>query len=337
LRRRALSVRNCVGTLLQLRAGNTAGWAQMNATRRDVADPYADPYFAERDRLDAYEHLGVRQLGKGELVAARFRRVEPGLGMTLPNVRSDVCMAIVNLQPLNGDDIWCDGRHGRRASMPRGGFAILDHRHSWTTVQNEPFETVQVFMPLASLNELTDELRAPAIETLVCPIYSVQRDKIMLHLALSLLPALSRPKEVSGLFADHVFAAMRMHLAQTYGGLRPPPEKARGGLAPWQERRVKDLLLHDLHADRSLSDLANACGMSARHLVRAFKATTGLPPHRWLMRRRVERAKELLEFTDESLSEIALSCGFADQSHLTRVFQALAGSGPGAWRRQRRT
>ena len=220
--------------------------------------------------------------------------------------------------------------------MPRGGFAILDHRCSWTTVQNEPFETVQVFLPLSSLNELAEELHAPPIETLTASIYTGQCDDIMLNLAQALLPALARPNEVTSLFADCVFSAMRLHLAKTYGGLRPPPEKARGGLAPWQERRIKDLLLGDLHADRSLSELAEACGMSARHLVRAFKTTTGLPPHRWLLRQRVERAKELLEFTDESLSGIALSCGFADQSHLTRVFQALAGSSPGAWRRQRR-
>ena len=116
-----------------------------------------------------------------------------------------------------------------------------------------------------------------------------------------------------------------------------PPERVRGGLAPWQERRAKEMLLGDLRADHSLSDLAEACGMSVRHLARAFKATTGLPPHRWLLRRRVDRAKELLESTDESLSGIALASGFADQSHLTRVFQALAGSSPGAWRRQRRT
>jgi AraC-like DNA-binding protein len=309
----------------------------MSSSTLDVRERYADPYFARRDRLDAYEHFAVNPIGKSQLVAARFERAEPGLGMTLPNERSDVCMAIVNLRPLNGDDIWCDGRHGRRANMPRGGFAILDHRHSWSTIQNEPFETVQVFMPMDSLRELTDELRAPPIETLVSPIYSVQRDEVMLHLALALMPALANPREANTLFADHVFAAIRLHLAQTYGGLKALPEKAFGGLAPWQERRVKDLLLGDLQADCSLSDLASACGISTRHLVRTFKATTGLPPHRWLLRKRVERAKQLLERTNDSLSTIALTCGFADQSHLTRVFHATTGASPGTWRRQRRT
>lgn len=309
----------------------------MSSSPVALQEQYADPYFARRERLDAYEHFTVSPIAKSQLVAARFKRAEPGLGVTLPNKRGDVCMAIVNLRPINGDDIWCDGRHGRRASMPRGGFAILDHRHAWSTIQNEPFETVQVFLPLNSLNELTDELRVPAIETLVSPIYSVQRDEVMLHLALALLPALAKPQEANTLFADHVFAAMRLHLAQTYGGLIAPPEKALGGLAPWQERKIKDLLLDDLQADRSLSDLAVACGISPGHLVRMFKATTGLPPHRWLLRERIERAKQLIERTNDSLGAIALTCGFADQSHLGRVFRARTGASPGAWRRQRRT
>ena len=62
----------------------------------------------------------------------------------------------------------------------------------------------------------------------------------------------------------------------------------------------------------------------------------GTPPHRWLLRQRVRRAGEMLERTDESISVIAASCGFADQSHLTRVFHAMVGSSPAAWRRQRK-
>ena len=146
---------------------------------------------------------------------------------------------------------------------------------------------------------------------------------------------MSKPVEANALFADYVFAAIRMHLAQTYGGLKPSSEKTQGALAPWQVRRAKHLLLDDLQANRSLSDLAEACGLSVRHLTRAFKATTGLPPHRWLLRRRVERAKDLLEATDKDIATIALACGFADQSHLTRVFHTIVGTSPGAWRRQR--
>lgn len=60
-----------------------------------------------------------------------------------------------------------------------------------------------------------------------------------------------------------------------------------------------------------------------------------MPPHRWLLKARVERAREMLEKTAESVGEIANACGFADQSHLTRTFRKLFGTPPGAWRRTR--
>jgi len=297
---------------------------------------HSEPFFARRGHLDRYEHMSVRSLGKSELSASWVRRDEPGLGLTLPNTRSDTFLASIFLNEFSGGDIWRDDRHFRRATIPAGGVAIVDQRYSWVAEVADPFESVHVSVPLSALNDLSDELRIPTIDELVCPVQSPRVDPVMLHLVLALLPALVQPGEVSALFADYLFAAIGIHLAQAYGGAGCPPEIARGGLAPWQERRVKEMLLDDLRGDPALADLAQACGLSARHLARAFKATTGLPPHRWLLRRRVERAKELLEHGDESVSGIALACGFADQSHLTRVFQALAGSSPSAWRRQRR-
>lgn len=105
-----------------------------------------------------------------------------------------------------------------------------------------------------------------------------------------------------------------------------------GGLAPWQV----ELALRLLSRDFSVEELARRCGLSRSYFARAFKARMGLPPHRWLMRLRVERAQDRLEWTSESIAEIALNCGFADQSHLTRVFHTITGTSPAAWRRRRR-
>jgi len=110
----------------------------------------------------------------------------------------------------------------------------------------------------------------------------------------------------------------------------------RGGLAPWQADLASRLLLRNLGADLPVGELARLCGLSRSYFTRAFKASMGTPPHRWLLRERVRRAGEMLERADESISLIALSCGFADQSHLTRVFHAIAGTSPAAWRRQRK-
>jgi AraC family transcriptional regulator len=109
-----------------------------------------------------------------------------------------------------------------------------------------------------------------------------------------------------------------------------------GGLAHWQVELALRLLRRDLCADVPVVELASLCGLSRSYFTRAFRISVGTPPHRWLVRQRVRRAGEMLERTDESISLIALTCGFADQSHLTRMFHAAIGSSPAAWRRQRK-
>jgi transcriptional regulator GlxA family with amidase domain len=82
-----------------------------------------------------------------------------------------------------------------------------------------------------------------------------------------------------------------------------------------------------------LRDIAAACGLSVNHLSRAFRRSTGLPPHAWLIGARLEAAKTLLRQRTRALADIALACGFADQTHFTRVFTTRIGLSPGAWRR----
>ncbi|WP_354106836.1 AraC family transcriptional regulator [Bradyrhizobium sp. LB14.3] len=96
--------------------------------------------------------------------------------------------------------------------------------------------------------------------------------------------------------------------------------------------RIEELLLDDVSADRSVAELAGACGLSAGQFSRAFRRTLGTSPHQWLLEQRIARAKCLLR-GKQSISEVAFECGFADQSHLTRVFLRKVGMTPGEWRR----
>ena len=156
----------------------------------------------------------------------------------------------------------------------------------------------------------------------------------MKHLGLSLLPALRAPEQVSRLFMDHLALAISAHVAQTYGGMAPYSKPIQGGLAPWQEKRAKDMLAGDLTGATPLHEIASACDLSVSHFSRAFRRSTGLAPHAWLLQTRVETAKEMLRRRDASLSMVALACGFADQSHFTRVFTRRVSLSPGAWRKR---
>ena len=113
--------------------------------------------------------------------------------------------------------------------------------------------------------------------------------------------------------------------------------RSTGGLAPWQVARAKALIAADPGGRTSLADVARDCGLSPGYFARAFKASTGTTPHGWLQACRVDRAKDMLLAPDLSLAEVAMACGFADQSHFTRTFFRLAHATPGAWRRVRRT
>jgi AraC family transcriptional regulator len=113
------------------------------------------------------------------------------------------------------------------------------------------------------------------------------------------------------------------------------PGQLRGGLAPWQIRKVTSHV--EAHLDRPIrnEDLAALVRLNPSHFGRAFRNSLGEPPHEYVIRRRVERAQGLMLSTDASLSEIALDCGLADQSHLTRLFRRIVGESPSAWRRAR--
>jgi AraC family transcriptional regulator len=111
---------------------------------------------------------------------------------------------------------------------------------------------------------------------------------------------------------------------------------AKGGLAGWQLRRITAFMNEHVHQDVALDELAALAGLTAKHFARAFRQSTGVPPHRWLIERRIERAKTLLTTADLDLAEIALACGFADQSHFTAVFRRGTGVTPGAFRQETR-
>ena len=158
-------------------------------------------------------------------------------------------------------------------------------------------------------------------------------DATIFSLGSTILPAVSHVDQANRLFVDHVTLAAGIHLASTYGGLRPVARPVRGGLAPWQERRAKEVLSSNLDGSEPLKDVARECRLSVSHFSRAFRRTIGVAPHNWLLMRRIEVAKEKLRNSRLPLAEVALACGFADQSHLTRVFTGMVGVSPSAWRR----
>jgi AraC-like DNA-binding protein len=153
-------------------------------------------------------------------------------------------------------------------------------------------------------------------------------DPIVHALGQSLAPSLACPEYANPLFVDHVSFALTSHLCQAYGAINLKAESKRPRLAPWQERLAKEAIMARLDGALTLNELATICGLSLSHFARAFANTVGMPPYRWLLERRLERARELLFDSDISLIDISLACGFANQSHLTKTFTRHVGVSP---------
>lgn len=257
------------------------------------------------------------------------------VGTTEP-IRDDAFLIALQLQACPDFDLYADGRLIRPREFEAGAVAIFDLRANLAIDRRDPFHAVDLYIPRKSLDALADDANSPAIDELRHEPGKALRDPVARHLLLSIRPALAAPGQASELFVDHLAMALATHVAHTYGGMRARRDAKIGTLAHWQERRAKELLAANITGSIALADLAKACELSIRHFTRAFRGSTGLSPHGWLLQLRIEKAKHLLMSSRRMLADIALECGFADQSHFTRAFQRSVGSSPGAWQRMHR-
>lgn len=134
------------------------------------------------------------------------------------------------------------------------------------------------------------------------------------------------------IYAESLGTALAVHLLRQYGSLEQTPRRRNGGLTPAQLRRVTEYIEAHLSQDLGLAELAAVAGLSPHHFGTAFKAATGAPPHRFVVERRIQRARTLLG-GPSTIAGIAHAVGFASQSHLTLHFRRMTGVTPARFRR----
>ncbi len=278
----------------------------------------------------------VRVLNKQSLVVTEIHsecrdRLVTG---TLP--QDDAYIVTMHLRPRPRGGMAAEGRWLQPSNFHPGHVGIVNLRMKLLSEYVGPFHYLSFYLTRNALDAFADEGGSSRVGDLRHRPGVGFADPVVRHLLLALRPTLAAgPEETSAVFAEHVAMAFATHMARTYGEGRPPRPLPRGGLAPWQERRAKEILDARLDGSVPLTELAGACQLSVRHFARAFRQSTGQPPHRWLMERQLERAEGLLEFSRLPLGEIATSCGFASPSHFARAFRQATGTSPGAWRRVR--
>jgi len=283
---------------------------------------------------DAPPSLTTRSLRGMQLAVTETRDDNPAPGLSGSFAPEDAFVVSLKLHDYPDCELWENGKCVMKADVPAGATYLYDLKRDPRYVIDKPFHSLFFYLPRSALDGLTEQSRTPRVGELACELGIGHDDAIVRHIGASLQEGLRRPDETNQLFIDHMMVALTAHVAQAYGGLRPGSEPTRGGLAPWQVKRACERLDSDLGGKLSLQQIAAEFDLSVSHFSRAFRTSTGLPPHQWLLRQRVKAAKQLMSVRDLPLSEIAISAGFANQSHFTRVFSSVVGVSPAAWRRE---
>jgi AraC-like DNA-binding protein len=277
-----------------------------------------------------------KTLKRAEIAVTHLQCRRPNQGLTDPIPIEDADLVACHNEDCIDRELWIDGKTVRKLPFLKGQTTFYDLRTNPIAYMRSTSNCLMFYLPRSAFSAIADEGDAPRIEDLQHPPGVGADDPVMRALTAAILPAFENPDTASRLFLDHTTLAVATHLAHAYGGRRLSLRPTRGGLSHRNERRAKEIIDANLNGDVSVTMLAQECRMSASHFSRAFQQSVGVTPHRWLLLRRVEVAKDLLCNSDRAISDIALECGFADQSHFTRVFGNVVGVSPGAWRRENR-
>ncbi|MCB4767662.1 helix-turn-helix domain-containing protein [Ancylobacter sp. Lp-2] len=292
-------------------------------------------FFGER----ICNHLGM----SGGLIAGTNQRIEFPFAVThiscdkLTRERStaipteDAFSILHQLKDLERHSCWLAGKQRYSSGFAAGTVSVIDLHNNPQCEFIGPFEALQFYVPRQLLEDFFHEHGGGGIDTLRWP--RDQNDETLAALSRALTTITARQMPVSSLFIDQLGLSLLAHFAQTYGGLRVRRSHIEGGLAPWQERRAKELLTARIGSQVTIEEIARECQLTPSHFARAFRNSMGISPHRYLSELRIAEAKQLMIGTSLPLTDIALMCGFAEQSHFTRVFSRQVGASPGAWRR----
>ncbi len=283
-------------------------------------------------RVENAPAIVTRALRTADIAVTEIRCDNPLPEMSGSIQQEDAFAVALHLRDRPNCEYWEDGRRAPVCNVRASESCLHDLKRDPSSLLDKPYYVLSFYLPRAALDEIADDANAPRIRDLSYKPGAGVNDVTIFGLGSLLLPALGHPDQANPLFLDHVLLGVGVHIAQTYGGMRPMSRPVRGGLAPWQERRAKEFLRANLHGV-PLKEVARACGLSVDHFSHAFRRTLGVAPHKWLIEQRVVLSKEKLRGDGLSLSDVAKDCGFSDQSHFTRVFRQTVGISPGAWRR----
>ena len=265
------------------------------------------------------------------IVATRWRSIDQQTREVSTETPADKHLVAIVLRNADVCLSMC-GRVVHDGPVVSGMVQVTEPAVSARCVFRGPYDVIHLHVPNALIAELCHanasgelgELRPGAV---------FAQDAVVERLARALLAAEEAGGPLGQLYADCINTAIVARLLASHRRSSAAHRPKVAELARWRLRRVIEYVEANLAEPVSLTDLAGVAGLTRMHFAAQFRAATGSPPHEYLLRRRIERAQELLLLDDAgSLVNIALTVGFQTQSHFTSVFKRFVGQPPRAWR-----
>ncbi|MGH8420147.1 MAG: helix-turn-helix domain-containing protein [Pseudomonas sp.] len=275
----------------------------------------------------------ISQITTDEFTVTRTHQQNPDKDHVFDVPCLDSFSIIIQLEDFADHRLWRGGRLAYSGGHKKASASLPFMGDGLRCQHRAAYDNVRFNIPRATFDDFQLENGMKRFDRFVYD--QGGQDNTLYHLARALLPILNQSSASNQLFLDHIFLATCDHVYRRYvrGASNSIAEKCK--LTSKQVLLAKDIIAAHLAGDLPVQAIATECALSRSHFSRAFKQSTGMAPHAWLMQMRFEKAQELmLSQPFKPISSIAQECGFSDQSHLTRVFTRLLGIPPATWRRQ---
>ena len=224
----------------------------------------------------------------------------------------------------------------RRSEMMRLTFGagemclVPRHFETWVRTDDLHYLYLSVGISDAALAAACDGTRGDV---------ELRRVESLVDARVGALAAAVNAERVAGfpsgrLFLDSVEQALAVALVNGYALRHRSVQTYRGGLGSGRLRRIKEFVDAKMDDDLTLCEMAQSVELSTAHFSRMFRKSTGETPHQFLLRQRVERAKEMLRSADARVMDVAVACGFKTQQHFAQIFRRVCGASPTEFRQE---
>lgn len=262
-------------------------------------------------------------------VEVEHRRITAGLNYYVP--ASPYHRLGIHVGPPVNASCRCDGRQHRRIQA-HGDIDIVPAGLDGDWEDDADCTILRLWINPALVRQAARDLEIDPDRLVVEPQFQ-RRDPRIEHIAWALASGLSPDQPSDRLYVESLARALAVQLVQ---GASTPQVPSGQTLSSGQKRRLQEFIEANLDQDLSLDDLAEVAAISVSHLKALFRRSFSMPPHQYVIHRRVERARLLLDQGKTPLSQIALEAGFAHQSHMARSMKRVLGFTPAALARLRR-